>query len=148
MDGQTSASPSSPRLRLPYALRAAFTAADPAPPLSIRRASPLLFDHLVGAGEQRQWNREAECFRGLHVDDEFNPCGLLDRQVGRLLALKNPAGIDAYLAIHVAAIRSIAEEATSGRKLAIEITRRNRVVGGQRDHLIMPELKEVIWVDE
>jgi hypothetical protein len=27
------------------------------------------FDHLVGAGEQRRWNGEAECLRGLQIDE-------------------------------------------------------------------------------
>jgi len=30
-----------------------------------------LFDHLVGAGEQIEWKREAERIRGLEVEDQF-----------------------------------------------------------------------------
>jgi hypothetical protein len=47
----------------------------------------VLLDHLVGAADQRQWNGKAEGLGGLKVHDEFNFRGLLDRQIGRLVAL-------------------------------------------------------------
>src|ERR1700737_3185148 len=55
-------------------------------------------DHLVGAAEQRYWKGEPERLSGLEVDHELDFRGLLDRQLGGLLALENPAGIDADLA--------------------------------------------------
>ena len=47
-----------------------------------------LFDHLVGAADQRQRNGEAERLGSLQVDDQLDFGGLLDRQVGRLLAFE------------------------------------------------------------
>ena len=39
---------------------------------------------------------EAERLSGLEIDHQLEFGGLLDRQVGRLLAFKNPAGVDAH----------------------------------------------------
>ena len=51
------------------------------------------FDHLVGGGEQRVGDVEAERLCGLQVDVHLDLSYLLDRQVGGLVALENPAGI-------------------------------------------------------
>ena len=55
-------------------------------------AQPLL-DHLVGAADQRQRNGEAERLGSLQVDDQLDFGGLLDRQIGRLLAFENLTGV-------------------------------------------------------
>ena len=49
-------------------------------------ANSPLFDHLVGAAEQRQGHGKTECFRGLEVDNQLDFRGLLHRQIGRFLA--------------------------------------------------------------
>ena len=54
---------------------------------------PSSFDHLVGAADQRQRNGEAERLSSLQVDDKLDFGGLLDRQIGRLLAFENLAGV-------------------------------------------------------
>ena len=43
----------------------------------------------------------AERLGGLEVDDELEFGGVHDRQVGRFLALENPSGVDAGLAIGI-----------------------------------------------
>ena len=53
------------------------------------------FDHLVGDGEQRGRHVDAERPGRLQVDDELELGRLQHRQVGRLLALEDAAGIDA-----------------------------------------------------
>src|SRR6266446_6255671 len=53
------------------------------------------FDHLVGAAEHRERHGEPERLRGLEVDGHLDLRELLDRQVDRLVAAQDPAGIDA-----------------------------------------------------
>jgi len=66
------------------------------------------FDHLVGAGEQRNWEREPERLGSLEVDDQLDFSGLLDRQGGGLLAFENSAGVDADLTVRIGKTASVA----------------------------------------
>jgi hypothetical protein len=52
-----------------------------------KRAS--LFNQLVGKREQLCWNFEAECLRGLHIDQQLELGRRLHRQVGRLARQKS-----------------------------------------------------------
>jgi hypothetical protein len=63
----------------------------------LRRGDPL-FDHLVRDRKQLGRHLDAECSRGFQVDHEFELGRLHHRQVGRLLALENAAGVEAGLA--------------------------------------------------
>src|SRR5262245_20619398 len=49
-----------------------------------------LFDHLVGAGEARLSDCQADRRRGPEIDDQFEVGGLVDGDVGGLLAFENP----------------------------------------------------------
>src|SRR6516165_2068662 len=53
------------------------------------RSKKALFDHLVGAGEQRGRHSEAEGVGALEVDDQFELRGKLNRQVTRSGALED-----------------------------------------------------------
>src|SRR5207248_10611614 len=70
-------------------------------PTRMNRASRLCppysfsLDYLVGAGDERPRDLEAERLGGLEVEEQLDFRGLLDRQIGRLIASENPAGIDA-----------------------------------------------------
>src|ERR1700730_17302264 len=57
----------------------------------LKRASgsPILFDHLVGADEQRVRHGNAERGGGLQIDGELDGGGLFDRDVGRRRAVQD-----------------------------------------------------------
>ena len=106
-----------------------------------------LFDHLVGAGEQRRRHCEAERFGRLEVYDQFNFCGLLDRQISWLLTLEDAARVNAGMTIRVPNTACIAHESTGRGKLAIVVDRRHRTVEGQRGELFSPRIEEYVGTD-
>jgi hypothetical protein len=53
------------------------------------------FDHLIGGIQEPFRNRQTECLSGLEIDVELDFSGPLHRQVGGLVALENPACVDA-----------------------------------------------------
>ena len=57
-----------------------------------------LFDHLVGAREQRSRDGEAQSLCGFQVDHQVEPGGLPDRQIGRLGSLQDPVDIAGIIA--------------------------------------------------
>src|SRR5262249_28685870 len=56
-------------------------------------------NYLVGGGQQRFRDGEAERLGGLEVDGQLDFYGLLDRHISRFLAFENVPGIDANLAV-------------------------------------------------
>jgi len=67
------------------------------------------FDYLVGAGEQRGRNVEAERPCGLDIDEEVVLGGRLHRKVSRLLALEDAIDVAGRATVRVNGIRSIGE---------------------------------------
>lgn len=54
-----------------------------------------LFDHLIGAAEQRQRHVDAERLGGLEIDDHLDLGEPLHRQIGGLLAFQDAPDVDA-----------------------------------------------------
>src|SRR6516164_7755260 len=88
-------------------------------------------DHLIGAGDESPRDLEAEHLRGAEVEEQFDFRGLLDRQVGRLIAFEYPAGIHASRTERVRKIGSIAHQAASRCELASLVDRGHRVTNRQ-----------------
>jgi hypothetical protein len=54
-------------------------------------------NYLVGGGQQRFWDGEAERLCCFEVDDQIDFCDLLYRKVGRLVAFGDAPSIDGSL---------------------------------------------------
>ena len=84
----------------------------------------------------------------LRLITNSNLVGCMDRQVGRLLALENAAGIDAGLAVRFGKAGSVAHQAAGHGELAPKVDRGHRVAGRQRDDLIAPAVEERIGAND
>src|SRR5829696_3566774 len=111
----------------------------------VRAAS---FDHLVGACEERFRHADAERLRGLKVENQLNLRGLLDRQVGRLVALENAADIDPSQAISVGEVGPVTHQAACGNEVAILIDSRHGLAESQRGKLAASRIEKRIGADQ
>ena len=84
---------------------------------------------------------EAERLGGLEIDDEFELGRLHDRQVCRLLALKNPSSIDAGSAVGIGYAGSVAHQTTHRDELSQRMDRRNTMTRGEPDDLFYWEVR-------
>jgi hypothetical protein len=111
------------------------------------KQSPL-FDHLVGAGEQRRRHFEAKRAGSRQIDDKFELGRLQDWQIGRLGPLEKAARIAAELAIYIRQARSIAHQPTDFRDLTLRICRGNPVNCGQLGQLDPPAREKRVVADK
>src|SRR5205085_2345591 len=105
------------------------------------------FDHLVGTHEQGSRHGQAESLGRLEVDEQLDFRGLLNRKVDGLLALENPASVDAALNVPVNNAASIAQQAASGSELTQLVHRRQRVTHRQIGDLVDLTVEENIGTD-
>src|SRR5262249_871480 len=106
-----------------------------------------LLDHFVGAREQRQRHREAECPGSLEINNHLHLGGLLYGKIRRLLAFKNPAGVEAHQTIRVCKTASVANQAASRRELTILVNRGHRETDRQCGELPALGVEEYIGAD-
>src|SRR5262249_5228377 len=95
------------------------------------------FDHLVGAGEQRDRKGKTKHLGCFEIDYQFDFCGSLDRQVCRLLALENTARICASLTIGIAGNARIAHQTAGYDGCARLEDRRHPVAKRQGSELFL-----------
>ena len=69
--------------------------------------SPRLLDHLIGSGQQRFRDGEAEGFGGLEVDHRLELCRRLHRQVGGFFTSEDSIDVAGGTAELVERIRSV-----------------------------------------
>jgi hypothetical protein len=72
----------------------------------------VLLDYLVGAGEMRGWNGEAERPGGPKVDDQLERLGLLDRNIGGSGSQKHLHHLRGMLAVDGDKFWSVGNQAT------------------------------------
>src|ERR1700730_4333180 len=63
--------------------------------IALQQTTERLLDYLVGTAKQWERDREAERIGVLEIDGHLNFRDLLHRQVGRLIAAQNAAGVAA-----------------------------------------------------
>src|SRR6266403_902541 len=103
-----------------------------------------LFDHLVGAYEQRGGQFQAKRRGRLQVYDELKFRWLRHRQVRGLFPLENPADVNAGLAKTIGKPGSVAHQAAAGDEIPMWVHRGNGMARGQRHELFKPAEEE--WV--
>src|SRR5262249_19048333 len=95
-----------------------------------------LFDHLVGARQQRHGHVEAQGSCGLEVYREFEFCRLLHGQIGRLLAPENTINVGGGLPEEVRRIQSVTYQTARSDEPPSAIYHRKTMRGSQSDDQI------------
>src|SRR5215475_599796 len=72
-----------------------------------------LFDHLIGACEERRRNRQPKRLRSLDVDDQLERGGLRDGQISRLRSFEDPIYEVWGSPVHIVQTRAIGHDETS-----------------------------------
>src|SRR5687767_14147120 len=84
-------------------------------------------DHLVGAGEKREREGNAERLGCLKIDKQLDFRDLLDRQISRLVALEYASGLDASLTVRLQKTACVTHQAAGDSEVARLMDSGNRV---------------------
>src|SRR6266536_635039 len=105
-------------------------------------------DRLVEADQYRQRHFQSECLRAFEVDHQLELGWQDDRQVGRLRALEDLAGVKTGLAVRIGNAGSVAYQPAGHGELPQEVHRRQRVARRQRAKTIAPAEIQRVAADE
>src|SRR6266478_4382569 len=104
----------------------------------------VLFDHLVGEGEDRGRDLQPDCSRGLEIDDELELCGLLNGEVSRLGALQNLIHVCGGTPIVVRQIYPVCHKTSGIHKIPKRIHDRQLISRSQFDQLSSVRSKKYV----
>ena len=99
-----------------------------------------LFDHLVGAGEQRGRYFQLNLFCRLLVQDEFEMSGLLHGKILRSFTPQDANHVGCTAMVHVNELGSVANQSTRINIASSRVRYRDRITDRQRDDLIAQSL--------
>src|SRR5215470_8981624 len=108
---------------------------------AVQQTEPL-FDHLVGAAEQRERHSKAERLRGLEVDKQLYFGDLLNRQISRLLTLEYASGLNASLTVRFHKAACITHQTARDSKVARLMDRGHQVPASQGSELLTVRREE------
>src|SRR5215472_2437522 len=86
--------------------------------LTRRSKKELLFDHLVGAGEQRRGHVKTKCLRAFQIDYQLVFGGPRHGKVGRLLTLENAVDVISCVDGLTDDFRSLRDQAADGNEVS------------------------------
>ena len=113
----------------------------------LSRSRVYLFDHLVGAAEQWQRERETKSFRGLEVQHQLDFTRLLYGEVCRPRSLEDKCDVDADLIICMSKIDAVTHQAAVYGHFTHGIDGWHGMASCERDDLDVAVEKERIGND-
>jgi hypothetical protein len=96
---------------------------------SCTAAKKLLFDYLVGAGEQRGWNREAKRLCRFEIDNQLVLGWRLHGKIGGLLAFEDAIDVSCGAPVLVDKINAIGDQNATGNINSVGSDRRKFMLG-------------------